>query len=100
MRLVLPWIGALAALLTSLSYLPQVGKAWPRGSTRDLSLKMLIALTAGLSLWVGYGLVKADWIIMLANGVGLALSFTVLLCRFATSARTPEAASCRSPRPA
>jgi hypothetical protein len=28
------WIGGgCAALLTSLSYLPQVRKAWPRGST-------------------------------------------------------------------
>jgi MtN3 and saliva related transmembrane protein len=77
----IPWIGTLAALLTSLSYLPQVGKAWPRDSTRDLSLKMLVALTAGLSLWVCYGLVKGDWIIVLANGVGLALAFTVLLCK-------------------
>jgi MtN3 and saliva related transmembrane protein len=77
----IPWIGALAALLTSLSYVPQVGKAWPRGSTGDLSLKMLVALTAGLSLWVCYGLFKGDWIIVLANGVGLALAFTVLLCK-------------------
>ena len=79
--IVLPWIGALAALLTSLSYIPQVGKAWPRGSTRDLSLKMLVALTMGLLLWVCYGLVKGDWIIVLANGVGTALSLTVLLCK-------------------
>ena len=51
----IPWIGACAALLTSLSYIPQVRKAWPRGSTSDLSLKMLVVLTAGLTLWVGYG---------------------------------------------
>jgi MtN3 and saliva related transmembrane protein len=81
MPVVLPWIGALAALLTSLSYVPQVGKAWPKGSTRDLSLKMLVALSAGLALWVWYGLVKGDWIIVFANGVGLALAFTVLLCK-------------------
>lgn len=29
----LPWIGGLAAVLTSLSYIPQVGKTQPRGST-------------------------------------------------------------------
>jgi MtN3 and saliva related transmembrane protein len=34
-------------VLTSLSYIPQVRKAWQRGSTSDLSLKMLVALTAG-----------------------------------------------------
>jgi MtN3 and saliva related transmembrane protein len=50
---VIPWIGVCAAVLTSLSYIPQVRKAWRRGSTSDLSLKMLVALTAGLVLWIG-----------------------------------------------
>jgi uncharacterized protein with PQ loop repeat len=50
-----PWIGVCAAFLTSLSYLPQVQKAWPRGSTSDLSLNMLLALTIGLLLWIAYG---------------------------------------------
>jgi MtN3 and saliva related transmembrane protein len=81
MSIMLPWIGAFAALLTSLSYVPQVEKAWPKGSTSDLSLKMLVALTTGLFLWVCYGLVQEDWIIVVANGVGAALSLTVLLCK-------------------
>jgi MtN3 and saliva related transmembrane protein len=76
-----PWIGGLAALLTSLSYLPQVRKAWPRGSTTDLSLTMLVVLTTGLLLWVCYGLLKADWIIVVSNGVGAALTGTVLGCK-------------------
>jgi MtN3 and saliva related transmembrane protein len=75
----IPWIGACAAILTSLSYLPQVRKAWPRGSTADLSLKMLIVLTAGLVLWIGYGLLRSDWVIVAANSVGAALSATVLV---------------------
>jgi MtN3 and saliva related transmembrane protein len=78
----LPWIGGLAALLTSLSYIPQVQKAWPRGSTKDLSVNMLAVLTIGLVLWTGYGLLKEDWVIILANGVGAALSGTVLYCKF------------------
>jgi len=74
----IPWIGACAAALTSLSYIPQVRKAWPRGSTGDLSLKMLTALTCGLSLWIVYGLMKGDWVIVAANGVGALLSGSVL----------------------
>jgi MtN3 and saliva related transmembrane protein len=73
-----PWLGACAALLTSLSYLPQVQKAWPRGSTSDLSLKMLVVLTTGLLLWVGYGLLRGDWVIVAANSVGGLLSASVL----------------------
>jgi MtN3 and saliva related transmembrane protein len=74
----IPWVGACAALLTSLSYIPQVQKAWPRGSTSDLSLKMLVALTTGLMLWIGYGLLRGDWVIVAANGAGATLSASVL----------------------
>jgi MtN3 and saliva related transmembrane protein len=73
------WIGVCAAVLTSLSYIPQVRKAWPRGSTSDLSLKMLLALTAGLALWIVYGFLKSDWVIVAANGVGATLSGSVLI---------------------
>jgi MtN3 and saliva related transmembrane protein len=72
------YIGIAAAVLTSLSYIPQVRKAWPRGATKDLSLHMLAVLTSGLVLWVVYGVVKSDWVIVAANGVGALLSGTVL----------------------
>jgi MtN3 and saliva related transmembrane protein len=75
------WAGGLAAALTSLSYIPQVRKVWPRGSTKDVSLKMLIALTSGLALWVVYGLLQKDWILVLANSVGAALAAIVLCCK-------------------
>ena len=78
MEQLLPFIGGAAALLTSLSYLPQVRKAWPRGSTKDLSRRTLIALTAGLVLWVIYGALRQDWIIVAANSVGATLSGSVL----------------------
>ena len=78
MKQLIPWIGIAAAVLTSLSYIPQVQKAWPRGSTSDLSLKMLLVLTTGLLLWAGYGALKGDWVIVAANSVGAALSGTVL----------------------
>jgi MtN3 and saliva related transmembrane protein len=76
--MLVPWIGATAALLTSLSYLPQIRKAWPRGSTSDLSVKTLGILTSGLLLWFAYGALKADWVIVAANGIGAALSASVL----------------------
>ena len=41
-------LGIGAAVLTSFSCVPQVRKALPQRSTADLSLKTLIALTAGL----------------------------------------------------
>jgi MtN3 and saliva related transmembrane protein len=72
------WIGACAALLTSLAYLPQLKKAWPPGSTSDLSLKMLVVLTVGLVLWIAYGLLRSDGVIVAANSIGAVLSASVL----------------------
>ena len=71
-------LGIVAAALTSLSYLPQLQKAIPRQSTSDLSLKMLMALSSGLCLWVVYGFAKDDWVIVLANSIGATLSLAVL----------------------
>jgi MtN3 and saliva related transmembrane protein len=66
----------LLAALTSLS--PQPQKAMPRNSTSPLSLKMLVALSAGLCLWIVYGVLNEDWVIMLANSIGATLSLAVL----------------------
>ena len=71
-------IGLLAAALTSLSYIPQVTKALPSGSTDDLSSKTLAVLAAGLALWIGYGILKEDFVIMVANAVGLSLVATLI----------------------
>jgi MtN3 and saliva related transmembrane protein len=73
----IPWIGACAAVFTSLSYIPQLRKAWPRRSTSDLSLKMLVILTAGLTLWVEYGLLIGAGVIVATNSGGAALSASV-----------------------
>jgi MtN3 and saliva related transmembrane protein len=82
-------LGLVAAALTSLSYIPQVRKALPRGSTSDLSRRMLIALTAGLVCWVVYGIFKSDWVIVIANIVGATLSGIVLACKM-RDARNPD----------
>ena len=67
-------LAGLRPALTSLSYLPQVKKAWPRDSTEDLSWKTLSALTSGLAPWIIDGLAKVDWVIVAERGWGNALS--------------------------
>lgn len=75
------YVGGIAAILASLSYIPQVRKAWPRGSTKDLSLGMLAALTLGLGLWIVYGVLRGDWVIITANAIGATLAAIVLGCK-------------------
>jgi MtN3 and saliva related transmembrane protein len=71
-------IGSVAAFCTTISYFPQLKKCWDTGSAGDLSLKMFAALATGVALWVLYGFLKSDVVIVLANGVSLTLLFGIL----------------------
>lgn len=71
-------VGTAAAALTTLSYIPQVRKAWPRGETADLSLRTLVVLTTGLLFWVVYGTLQGDWVIVGSNTIGATLVGLVL----------------------
>ena len=70
------FVGVAAAFCTTVSYIPQLKKVWETGETGDLSLKMLLFLAAGLGLWIVYGLMRADFVIIAAN----AISVTLLSC--------------------
>ncbi len=65
-------IGAVAAICTTGSYFPQLKKCWETGEAKDLSLHMFSILSVGIALWVVYGVLKKDWIIIAANSVSLA----------------------------
>ena len=64
-------IGLGATICTTVSYIPQLKKCWDTGKSEDLSLRMLLVLTAGIALWILYGAMIADFVIVLANGVNL-----------------------------
>lgn len=72
-------IGLAAAVCTTAANLPQLKKAWTTGQTDDISLTMLLLLACGLALWVAYGVLQKDFVIILANAVSLAL-LSGLLC--------------------
>jgi MtN3 and saliva related transmembrane protein len=71
-------IGLLAAFCTTLSYFPQLIKCWNTGSAGDLSLKMFLILTTGVPLWIVYGMLQQDLVIILANAVSLCLLLGIL----------------------
>jgi MtN3 and saliva related transmembrane protein len=71
-------VGYLAAALTTISFVPQ---AWHTFKTRDvsgISLSMYSAFTAGVALWLLYGLMLEAWPIVLANLVTLSLAGLIL----------------------
>lgn len=72
------WIGFAAAFCTTMSYIPQLKKIWETGETHDISLKMFLILGCGLALWIIYGFLQRDWVIVIANGVSLTLLSAIL----------------------
>jgi MtN3 and saliva related transmembrane protein len=66
------FIGGAAAFCTTVSYVPQLKKVWATGEAADLSLKMLLLLGSGLTLWIVYG-IRGDLVIIVANAVSVSL---------------------------
>jgi MtN3 and saliva related transmembrane protein len=75
------WIGYLAATLTTISFVPQVWQILKTRHTKDISLRMYILFTCGVSLWLAYGVLMAAWPIIIANIVTLGLASTVLVMK-------------------
>lgn len=87
MKLVMESIGAVAGLLTTISFVPQVLKVWRSRSAGDISLWMFLLFSLGVLLWLVYGIYLRSVPIVLANGVTLvlALSVVVMKLRFDTA---------------
>jgi MtN3 and saliva related transmembrane protein len=75
------WIGAIAATLTTCSFLPQVWRVWQTRHTKDISLAMYALFTVGVALWLAYGILLGAWPIVIANGITLLLAGTVLVLK-------------------
>ncbi len=71
-------IGLLAGTLTTLSFVPQVVKAWRTRSLTDFSVAMLLTFAIGVSLWVVYGVMIGGTPVIVANAITLALALALL----------------------
>jgi MtN3 and saliva related transmembrane protein len=71
-------VGYLAAILTTLSFVPQVWHTWRTRDVTGISLGMYLVFTTGVALWLAYGVLVGAWPIVVANGVTLALALAIL----------------------
>jgi MtN3 and saliva related transmembrane protein len=75
---VITTVGLVAALCTTLAFLPQVIKIWKTKSVGDLSKGTFIVFTLGVTMWLTYGLLIGDFPVIVANAVTLILQATIL----------------------
>jgi MtN3 and saliva related transmembrane protein len=71
-------IGYIAGALTTLSFVPQVTRAWTLKETRDLSLAMLLLFAAGVLLWTLYGIWIGSMPIIAADVITFILILVLL----------------------
>ena len=75
------WLGSIAAILTTTSFIPQVIQVWRTRHTKDISFGMYVIFTAGVATWLAYGVMLNSWPIIIANGITVCLAGTVLLMK-------------------
>ena len=71
-------VGYVAAILTTISFVPQVLKVWRTRSAKDVSLGMYSLFTLGIFIWLVYGVLIESWPVILANFITLVLAGMVL----------------------
>ncbi len=62
-------IGGVAAVLTTLAFLPQVIKTWKSKDAKSLSMPMLLMTFLGICLWAFYGVLKGSLPLIVANSI-------------------------------
>lgn len=85
-------IGYAAAVLTTISFVPQVWQTWRTRDVSGISLPMYAAFATGVFLWLVYGLMAGAWPIVVANGTTLALALGILAMKLLWGRSSPTSA--------
>ncbi len=72
---------SLAAVCTTLCWVPQAVKILREKRTEGISLLTQILFTFGVALWTIYGILLINWPILLANAVTLVFSLAILVLK-------------------
>lgn len=71
-------LGYTAGAITSLTFLPQVIKTWKEKSAKDISLGMFLIAATNEVMWIVYGVLLKNWVIISTNAVVLCMSLIMI----------------------
>jgi len=71
-------VGFLAGIGTTVSFLPQMIRVIRTRSVADLSVYMFVIHSTGVTLWVSYGFMVGDMIIVLFNCITIVFNLVIL----------------------
>tara|TARA_R110000868_G_scaffold19374_5_gene83535 strand:- start:293 stop:577 length:285 start_codon:yes stop_codon:yes gene_type:complete len=81
-------IGYIAATLTTISFVPQAIKTIRTRDTEGISVLMYLGFAVGVFLWMVYGFVRDDMVIIVANAVTFLLALPILVIALINTQRT------------
>jgi MtN3 and saliva related transmembrane protein len=74
-------IGTIAGILVLSSFIPQLMKAYKTKKMSDVSIHLMSLIASGMFLWVIYGLIRSDPVIIGNIAAGLALNISLLVMK-------------------
>ena len=72
-------IGHFGAFLSSITFMPQVYKAWQSRSVGDLSLSMILIVITSTVIWLVYGVALNLLPVIIANAIIFCLASLLLV---------------------
>jgi MtN3 and saliva related transmembrane protein len=76
------WIGIVASAGTGISLIPQFIKILKDKKSESVSVAWILVLLFGLCLWVWYGILKKDWIIIVSNAFSVLVNCGICVLLF------------------
>jgi MtN3 and saliva related transmembrane protein len=80
------WIevaGHTGAFLSSITFIPQVYKAWQSKSVGDLSIYMMLIVFSSTLVWIVYGINLVLWPVIICNSIIAILSLVLIYFKVA-----------------
>ena len=75
------FIGSLAAILTTVAFIPQAWMTWKSRRADGVSLGMYTIFTSGVALWFIYGMMIGSWPVIIASFLTLLLALFILVMK-------------------
>ena len=71
-------VSAVAAILTTLAFVPQALHIIRHKETRAISLFMYVVFAIGVAFWLAFGVMIVNWPMIVANTITLGLAVAIL----------------------
>lgn len=75
-------IGVLAAICTTIGWIPQLSRTVRTRATTDLSWGYVALFVVGVLAWMGYGFLREDAVLAGANLVSLVLLLAIVVLKW------------------